>query len=342
MNRIKDRAGTLYAVLLGMAVLATSSIASAETTKWRMHAAAPDARNEIKDTQWFADRVGELTNGEFTIELFPGGALGIKDADMLRTLPAANVVQAALLYPGWLSRDAPEYSTTLPPGVVSKVGAVEEMLPDLRSIYSRTYDKSGIKLVGFIGHAAAKTHIFCKEPINTLEDLKSKKVRVWEAFQIETFEKLGVPAQIVGQNDLYVGLSTGVVDCAVYPATFADTISLQEVASNAAYLFPYVLHPMNIIVSQTAFDELSDEHKSALQKAADEATARSFANYSAAAYDEAAIAELKAKGVNMMDDFPAADQAAFSAAAREVWRAKAAENGEQAEADLSTVSKYLN
>jgi len=327
-------------VAVTMLVASTGS-GKAEDVKWKMHAAAVDTRIEIKDTQWFADRVGELTKGSFSIELYAGGSLGIKDADLLRTLPGGNVVQAALMYPGYLAREAPEYALTLPPGVVSKPAVVEELLPTLKGIYQRTYNEAGIELVGFVGHAAAKTHIFCRDPINSLAELKAKKVRVWEAFQIKTFEKLDVAAQVIGQNDLYVAMSTGVVDCAVYPAAFVSTISLQEVAPNGSYLFPFVLHPLNIIVSRSAYEALSDAHKKALQQAADEATARSFKAYSAAKYDAEAEAKLAAGDANLMPDYSDADRQAFAEAARAVWKGKAEEMGGQALKDYNRISKAI-
>ena len=322
------------------AVTVVTGPARAADVKWKMHAAAVDTRIEIQDTKWFPDRVGELTGGAFTIELYAGGSLGIKDVDLLRTLPRGNVVQAALMYPGYLAREAPEYALTLPPGVVSKPSVVGELLPTLKQIYRRTYDEAGIDLVGFVGHAAAKTHIFCRDPINTLAGLKAKKVRVWEPFQIETFEKLDVAAQVIGQNDLYVAMSTGVVDCAVYPAAYVSTISLQEVAPNGSYLFPFVLHPLNIIVSRSAHEALSDAHKKALKQAADEATARSFKAYAAAKYDAEAEAKLGGDA-NLMPDYSDADRQTFAAAARAVWKGKAEKMGGRALADYNLVSKAI-
>ena len=40
---------------------------------------------------------------------------------------------------------------------------------------------------------------------------------------------------------------------------FATTVSLQEVAPNASYLFPYVLHPLHIIVPKKAYDALPSD-----------------------------------------------------------------------------------
>jgi len=57
---------------------------------------------------------------------------------------------------------------------------------------------------------------------------------VWSKDQVDTFERLGVSAQIIPQTEMHVALRTGVVDCAVYPALFAHTVSLQEVAKYAS------------------------------------------------------------------------------------------------------------
>ncbi|TDA93150.1 C4-dicarboxylate ABC transporter substrate-binding protein, partial [Halomonas marinisediminis] len=88
------------------------------------------------------------------------------------------------------------------------------------------------------------------EPVRTLDDLRTKKLRVWSGDQVETFTKLGVAAQIVGQTELYVALQTGVVDCAVYPALFAHTISLHEVTDYASYLYPVAGVPYVLGVSE--------------------------------------------------------------------------------------------
>ena len=331
---------TIAATLAAGMALSTQYI-SADETAWRMHAAAAETRIEIQNTQWFTDRVGELSGDEIKIDFYPGGALGVKDADMLQTLPPGNVVQAALLYPGYLARDAAEYAVTLPPGVLSEASMVKDALPTLQKIYDRVYNAAGIRLVGFIGHAASQTHIFCREAVNSLEDLRSRKLRVWEEFQIATFGELGIAAQIIGQNDLYVALSTGVVDCAVYPAQAAETISLQEVAPYASYLFPFVLHPLTIVVSESAYEELDDAQKTALQSAAEEATERSFEAYVSARYDAPAIERLKENGLTMLPDFSAGDQAAFAEAALKVWRAKANEIGDQAVSDVAAVTDAL-
>lgn len=321
---------------------AAPGVAAASEAEWKMHIVWVPNRVEAQYYQKFVDEVNEKAKGKLKITLYPGATLGVKDVDMLRILPRGNVIQAAGLYPGYMTRDEPEYAVTLPPGVVQEPAKLANISPTLKEIYSETYNKWGIDMLGFVAHPVRDTAIICKDPINTLEGLKGKKVRVWEKAQAETFAKLGIAAQIVGQNDLYLAMRTGVVDCAVYPLHFALTISLQEVAPNTSYLFPYVLHPLNLIVSKKAMEALPADVQTIVREAAQKVEKDSFDAYLAGQVDKESEAEWKAKGGKVLADFPEADQKRFAEAANEVWEALAKETGEKAIANRNAVLKGMN
>jgi TRAP-type transport system periplasmic protein len=240
-----------------------------------------------------------------------------------------------------MTRDVPEYTVTLPPGVVKEPEKLVGTLPALSKIYEETYDKWGIKLLGYVMHPVRDTHIICKEPISSLAQLKGKKLRVWEKFHVDTFAKLGVPAQVIGQNDLYVAMQTGVVDCAVYPIGFATTISLQEVAPNASYLFPYVLHPLNIIASKKAFDALPADVQKIVGDSAQQVQKETIDKYLKGAYDKEAAVDFTKKGGKPIQPFSNTDQETFTKAAREVWDTTAKELGKKAEENRTVVLKAL-
>jgi TRAP-type C4-dicarboxylate transport system substrate-binding protein len=338
MRKPRFGSGTWLAALLGV-VMAVPALA--QQVSWKMHIVWVPARPEAQDYQRFVDLVNERAKGKLNITLYPGGSLGVKDIDMLRVLPAGNVIQIAGLYPGYMTRDVPEYAVTVPPGVISDAPTLVKALPALTKIYQETYDKWGIKLLGYVAHPVRDTHIYCKEPINSLAQLKGKKLRVWEKFHVQTFDSLGVSAQVIGQNDLYLAMKTGVVDCAVYPIGFANTISLQEVAPNAAYLFPYVLHPLNLIVSKTAFDALPADVQKIVVDAAQEVEKKTVANYVNGDFDKVANAEFLQKGGKLLAPFSPADQAAFQKAARAIWESEAKEIGKKAQENREAVLKAI-
>lgn len=329
------------ALTLTGAALVEPTMAAAADAEWKMHIVFVPGRPEAQAYQSFADQATEQSGEKLDITLFTGGSLGVKDADMLRILPRGNIIQAAGIYPGYLTRDKPQYAYTLPPGVVAEPETLQKILPELRAIYEETYDEAGIKLLGFIGHAVRDTHIMCKEPVRTLKDLQGKKIRVWEQFHVDVFEKMGISAQIIGQNDLYVAMQTGVVDCAVYPIGLAVTVSLQEVAPYASYLFPYVLHPLNLIASQTAFDALPADVQQIVLEAAAEAEKSSFASYLSGENDEKAMEQFYASGGELLKPFSESDREAFVATAGEVWKELSAGAGGNAEQVYQTISEAV-
>lgn len=310
-------------------------------TEWKMHIVLVPSRPEAQAYQQFVDIVNERAAGELQITLFSSSSLGINDADMLRILPRGNIIQAAGLYPGYLTRDKPDLAYTLPPGVVMEPETLQEILPQLRDIYEVAYDVVGINLLGFVGHAVRDTHIMCKEPVSTLEDLRGIKLRVWEQYHVDVFEKLGVSAQIIGQNDLYMAMQTGVVDCAVYPIGLAVSVSLQEVAPYASYLFPYVLHPWNLIVADQAFDTLPAHVQQIVAEAAEQVEEASFNSYLSGENDEKSLEKFRADGGQLLDPFPEADQKAFAEVARKTWEELSTASGAGATQTYNTLSQAI-
>jgi len=139
-----------------------------------------------------------------------------------------------------------------------------------------------------------------------------------------------VSAQIVGQNDLYVALQTGVVDCAVYPALFAHTISLQEVTKYASYLYPVAGVPYVLGASENAWNALSDAERTAVSTAAANVWKRTNEYSKAEDNEQAARAKLSAQGIEFLDAFSDDDRLAFLNAASATWQELAAEAGGKA------------
>ena len=305
--------------------------ASAQTTELKMHSVLAKTRPEAIAFQEFADHVYETSGHRLKVNIYHGGALGIKDADLLRILPGESIDMAAL-YAEYLVRDVPELAYVFVQGAIRNADEQLTVTPTLQDIYRQIYAKYGVRIIQAVQTPIRNVHIFCKEPVNTLAQLKGKKLRVWSKHQVETFAKLGVPAQIIAQNDLYLAMQTGVVDCAVYPVSIAKTISLQEVAKYAAYLHPYAGVPFNITISERAWKKLSPADQKILTDSGEwiwNKTAKEFRENAAAGEIEAEKA-LAAEGVKILPPFPQADRDAFTKAARDTWLELSKSVGESA------------
>lgn len=316
---------TLFAAAIGVAALSLAG--QAQAAEWKFNNGLPETRNEAKQLDMFAADVSELTGDSLKIKVFHGGSLNLKDNDVVRWLPG-GAVEMGLVWANYLGRDAPALSAVLVQGSVGSSDELIKVLPEIQEIYKQELAEWDIVTAGYMALPLLKASIFCREePVRTLDDLKTRKLRVWSKDQVETFTKLGVSAQIVGQNDLYVALQTGVVDCAVYPALFAHTISLQEVAKHASYLYPIASVPYVLGVNKDAWEGLSDAEREAITTAAGNVWTRTNEYTKAEENEQAARAKLAEQGVEFLDDFSDADRAAFLDAASATWKEMAEEAG---------------
>ena len=180
----------------------------ASSAEWKFNNGLPEGRGESKQLETFAADVTELTGGSLTIDVFHGGSLNLKDNDVARWLPR-GAVEMGLVWANYLGRDVPALNAVM---IQGSVGSPEELisaLPEIQEIYTEVLGEMDIVPTGFMALPLLKASIFCREqPVRTLEDLRTRKLRVWSNDQVETFTKLGVSAQIIGQNDLYVALQT--------------------------------------------------------------------------------------------------------------------------------------
>lgn len=321
LKRLNHLLGTLAVVL------ASTGVGAAE---WKFNNGLPEGRGESKQLETFANEVAELSGGTLKINVFHGGSLNLKDNDVARWLPR-GAVEMGLVWANYLGRDVPALNAVMIQGSVGSPDELISALPEIQTIYTEVLSELDIVPTGFMALPLLKASIFCREePVRSLADLRKKKLRVWSNDQVQTFTKLGVSAQIVGQNDLYVALQTGVVDCAVYPALFAHTISLHEVTKYASYLYPVAGVPYVLGASKGAWDGLSADERSAVSTAAARVWERTNEYSQAEAREQAARAKLTEQGVVFLEPFSETDRAAFLEAASSTWLELAQDAGGKA------------
>lgn len=326
--------------ILSFSVLVTNYVFAAEFS-WKFNNGLPETRNESKELDRFAADVKKATNGGLDIKVYHGGSLGLKNNDVLRWLPT-GASEMGLVWANYLGRDAPALNAVY---IQGSVGSSEEhikAIPVLKEIYASELKKWGIVPTGFMGLPILYASIFCKgEPVNTIEKLKTKKLRVWSKDMVDTFKKLGVSAQIIGQTEMYVALKTGVVDCAVYPALYAKTVSLQEVADSASYLYPVAGLPYVLGASERKWTKLPQSYKNAVKNAAEKIFQRSTDYTDDEANEMNARRNLESEGVDWLTDFSPSDQRTFLDAAAETWKEAANEAGGEAPKNRSKILQAI-
>lgn len=318
------------ALALGCTIAATSGGTAEE---WRLNNFLPETRPESAQIEQFADEVNAaLADRDFSLNVYSGGSLGLKNTDTLRFLPQ-GAVEMSLMWANYLGRDAPALSSVFVQGAISTADELKAVLPEVQAIYAEEFSDWGVSSVGYVAIPMLYVSVFCRdEPVSSLADLEGTKLRVWARDQVETFTKLGVSAQIIPQEELYVALKTGVVDCALYPALYAHTISLQEVASHASYIYPMASGPYVIGVETERWEATDPEIRDAITVAATDLWDRTNQYDQDFEKELAAREELAAQGVTWGADFPEEDRAMFLEAVSGTWGMLADEAGGNAPA----------
>lgn len=339
MNNPKIKKVTLGAATL--LSLTTMGSVQAENISLKFHSGLSQSRPEAEQINRFASLVSEKSDGELEIEVYHAGALGLKETDMLRILQQ-GMVDMALLYGEYYTRDAPALASVYAQGAITESSQHDEILDVIKELYEDGFADWDIQIVGGVVAPIFDVGLHCKEPVHSLEGLQDKKVRVWSRHLVDTFELLGISAQVIPQNDMYMALQTGVVDCAYYLSTVAPTVSLQEVTEYESYLHPWAASPWLFGISEQALSRLNDNQRQALEEAGEEIWNETRATAVDPEREAQARQEREELGITMLPDFSDDDVETFVDAAWQAWRAMAENAGEDGIRYYETVTQAIS
>lgn len=248
----------------------------------------------------YVELVEEKSNGEITIEIFPGGQLG-GELDML------EMVQNGTLDGALISASIFSGSTSVMDGLTIpflfdnyttfnealKTDVAQEMLDSLEDLQ--------LKGLGF--NNAGMRHVGSNvAPVEKPEDFADLKIRVMESpLMLDIFDTLDANPTPMAYGELYSALQTGVIDAhETNLISFTDE-NFHEVTEYISLLSIYPTPNINIM-SLSIYNELSDEQKQIIEEAGHETS--SWIVEQMEEIDQKALEELKGlgKNINEIDD----------------------------------------
>lgn len=301
-----------------VASLGVASVAVADTTRLRMQTYYGTEIDHL--AKKLRDTVKDKSDGDLRIQFFRGGELVSTD-QMLDAVKSGtlDLVQGTGGY--WSGQvDIGNIDIGLPGSWTSLEEAKSIFENDeVKQLMTEAYDEAGVHFLqkGY-GH---DYDLLTKEPVNSLEDLKSRKIRATSAVA-KVLEQFGIPTVFLPAQELYIGLSTGVIDGAIYggPVEY-EQLKLNETAKHYTYL--NMLMPGwtdTYLINKNTWAGMSDEHKQILSEALEQ-----YAQdvYDWLAENNKAVAD---KGnVFEFSTLPEEDSKALTQAAKEaVWSQEAA------------------
>ena len=294
----------LLAMLLAVLMIASLSVtAFAAEPEVTLVYAELNPLDSIVGTlaQDFKDKVEEISGGQIAIDLQPNGVLGNEAQILDGILGGSTSVDICRISAFALNAYGCTKATllSLPYTFVSRDHFWAFANSDLADEFLMEPQEIGLPLRGICYGEEGFRHFFTKDPVEKIEDLAGMKLRVSEDPVMTGLVKgLGASPTVVNFNELYSALQTGVCDGAEQPIANYKSNAFQEVAPNLI-LDGHTLGAVQLVITDTAWNKLTEEQQGWIMEAADYASNKNAEN-SQAAEDEV-LQELKDEGINVVE-----------------------------------------
>ncbi len=184
----------------------------------------------------WAEKVSKATNGAINFEVFTGGSLlppaasmqGLRDGVAHVGYHAGTYTPAELPIMNVIS----DLSFVNPDPLVMAFASTEFAI--FYPAMQEEWKENGIVYGG--GYATTPYHLMCRMEINSINDLKGKKLRVpgsaWSRFATH----VGATTVSVPSSEMYTGLDSGSLDCVANAADALESFSLKDVVKSIVTL----------------------------------------------------------------------------------------------------------
>lgn len=304
---------------------------SAAAKELRFVHAYPTAAQHHKNVEWYTDEVTKRTDGSVTFRIFPSAQL----MPINQELPAIASGQVSMTYsiapiaasvePLWGIMDLP-FLFAITPGDTS-VGRAFFKSENGGGILARAMEARGFKLIS-IAPTDYASSFYLTEPktVQSMDDVKGLKIRApgGKIAQLAG-ETYGYSAIAIAGAELVPALTQGVVDGGILPPvyTFDNKLPIKGMT-----VMPYSWPGTTpIIMSLAEFNALSPEEQKVMLEVGAELTDRALDTVEERT--QAAMDALKDAGAEVLVS-DEASLAPWREAARPIWEAFIADNGEQA------------
>ena len=295
---------SILAILAGSLAFASSGVYAAEKFKLAVGDSHGSAQHEMGKK--FVEVLEVNSNGELTAELFLNGQLG-SEQDTVNEA-AIGTLDMSLLAINNITPFSPTVGVFTLPYVILSLEDAELLTqgPIGEELVANTLRDAGVRIIGWT-YTGFRVLTNSKKPVSTVADLDGLVIRVPKnAIMIDTYKSWGINPTPMAWSETFTGLQQGVVDGQDNPYLTVFSMKFYEVqkyVTNIRYIFS--IEPL--IVSESVFQDQSDEDQAAILAAGKEATLHSaqFLRDSEAAIKE----ELIAKGMEIQD--PADGEAEF-------------------------------
>ncbi len=292
---------TLFIGIFICLLLCLPQAGLAKSKKLTLQCVYPKTAYMGQTTEFFAKRVEELSNGEVRIKVFwPGQLVKTKEAFDSLKKGMIDAYSGSMLY---FAGSIPEVNCEwLPFGwATPKEAADVYKNHGWLELMREATAKHGVRYVAPL--AVASMGLITKFPVNSVEDLKGRKIRA-VGMEAKIISALGGASVSISGAEQYMAIKQGVVDGTDYPFYTIGKYKFYEVCN---YISRPALHTPGIIellINNESYNSLSKANQKAIDQAGWESFMRTVELNEK--WDQEAYAVCKEKNVEIIDLTPEA------------------------------------
>lgn len=249
----------------------------------------------------FKEEVEKLSGGSVKIDLQASGVLGSENDVLDTMLGGGGTIDISRISAFALTSYGGEKSKLLsiPYTFENREHFWNFATSDLAAEFLQEPSENGSGVRGLFYGEEGFRHFFTVNPVAGVEDFAGLKIRVSnDPVMTGMVEGLGASATVVDFGELYSALQTGVVDGAEQPIANYKSNAFPEVANNMI-LDGHTLGAVQVIITDEAWDKLTDAQKEAVTEAGK--IASEYCRQISEEKENAVLDELKADGCNIVE-----------------------------------------
>jgi TRAP-type C4-dicarboxylate transport system substrate-binding protein len=257
---------------LAIFAAAAFALGSAQAqTKWDMPTPYSDGEFHTRNVLAFVGDVEKATGGKLHIQVHSNGSL-IKHPDILRAVSTGHVNIAEFLL-GQFGNEDPVFAADNVPFVAPGYDNAWKFYQAQKPILEKKLQGRGMKLLYAV--AWPGQGFYTKDPVKTLADFKSMKMRTYSPLTARLAELMGASPIVVQVPEVPQMFATGAMQAMITSSATGTSTKAWEFVKN--YYKANAWNPKNVIVvNQRAFSRLPKDEQNALVKAAATAEKRGW------------------------------------------------------------------
>ena len=252
-----------WAIIFSLLMMAPLSVLAKPDYLIKFATLAPPGTAWMNLLEEWGEIVKARSNGRLAFKFYPGGVQG-DEPEVLKKMRFNQLQGGAFTGYGIGRMYSPARVMELP-FLFRNVGEIDHVRAQFMTEFKQGFRDNGYELVGWM--EVGFIHMFSTKPIRSLEEMKSRRVWLWQGDPIGQafFEASGISPIPLSIVDVYTSLSTGLIDTAYAPPLGA--IALQWFTKTKYVSSISLTNGMGgLIVSRRFFDRLPADLQAILRE----------------------------------------------------------------------------